>query len=112
MYIPAQNFSEQQDLEVYCPISGERYVWVDADNSSQLPPHLSPGAIERLPNRFFQQPLVSRHENQIRVHFVPTTPEPTMTEKDDDEELVIAAKAAGGSVVPETIKTPEPEKHD
>jgi len=75
MYVPSANFNPPPVQDIYCPLTGESYVWVEDSEFANLPSNVANGAIEALPNRFFQHPKVSRQGNQIRVTFVPTTPE-------------------------------------
>jgi hypothetical protein len=75
MYVPTKNFPEPPDQDIYCEMTGESYSWVDVDDVSLLPSHLAPGALERLPNRFYQHPKVINNGNQIKVLFVPITPD-------------------------------------
>ena len=75
MYVPSANFNPPPPYDIYCAITGESYAWVEDSEFANLPPHIANGAIEALPNRFFQHPKVSRSGNQIRVTFIPTTPE-------------------------------------
>ena len=75
MYVPSANFNPPPEQDIYCPLTGESYVWVEDSEFANLPPHIANGAIEVLPNRFFQHPRVAREGNQIKIHFTPTTPE-------------------------------------
>lgn len=87
MYIPAENFREEQPVEAVCHLTGERYVWVDQP-LEELSPELRRGAVTRLPNRFFQHPWVMRKgNNQWKLLFVPPTPEPVEREIIQVEKL-------------------------
>lgn len=75
MYVPSANFNPPPVQDIYCHLTGESYVWVEDNEFHNLPPHIANGGIEALPNRFFQHPRVARDGNQIKVTFIPTTPE-------------------------------------
>lgn len=68
MYIPADNFEEEQEQEIVCLITGERYVYLEGNNLSIIEPKYLKGAIESLPTRFYKTPFIKRNGNgQIRV---------------------------------------------
>lgn len=68
MYIPASNFKEEQDQEIICLLTGERYVYIEGKEGSIIDPSLLNGAIDQLPERFFYSPFVVHKGNgQVRV---------------------------------------------
>lgn len=68
MYVPAQNFEEEQEQEIICLYTGERYVYVDGNDKSLIDPKLVKDSIDLLPLRFFRAPFVVRTSNgQVRV---------------------------------------------
>jgi hypothetical protein len=68
MYILAQHFEEEQDQEVVCLITGERYVFLEGDDLTLINPKYHEGALQNLPNRFFKTPFIKRYDSgQIRV---------------------------------------------
>lgn len=68
MYSPSNNFSEEQDLEIVCLMTGESYVYVEGNEKSIVDPKLTQGAIDLLPSRFFKTPFIRRYpDGQVRV---------------------------------------------
>ena len=68
MYIPSSNFNEEQEQEVVCLLTGERYVYFEDSEKSIIDPKLLNGAIDVLPERFHYNPFVVHKGNgQVRV---------------------------------------------
>jgi hypothetical protein len=68
MYVPAANFEEEQDQEILCVLTGERYVHLQGDEKSIIDPKMLAGAVETLPDRFYFTPFVVHKGNgQVRV---------------------------------------------
>jgi len=68
MYIPAHHFAEEQEQEIVCLFTGERYVYLEGNDLSLIDPKYHEGAIESLPSRFYKMPFIVRHQNgQVRV---------------------------------------------
>lgn len=68
MYIPASNFSEEQEQEIVCLITGESYVFLEGDEKSVIDPKLCNNCIDYLPSRFYKLPFIVRQSNgQMRV---------------------------------------------
>lgn len=68
MYIPSQHFTEEQEQEVVCLFTGEKYVYLEGDDLTLIDPKYHEGAIERLPSRFFKMPfIVRKNDGQVRV---------------------------------------------
>jgi len=59
MYILSKHF-ENPTQEIFCPLTGEAYVHMDGDDLSLIDPKYHEGALELLPKRFFQQPMIMR----------------------------------------------------
>ena len=63
MYIPSQNIPNSPQ-EIICPMTGESYVFME----NVTDPNLLNGALERLPNRFFQRPFcIKQADGQLRI---------------------------------------------
>jgi len=68
MYTPSSNFSEEQEQEIVCLMTGESYVHLEGDESSIIDPKLTQSAIDYLPTRFFKTPFIRRYsDGQVRV---------------------------------------------
>lgn len=68
MYTPASNFEEEQEQEIICLYTGERYVHIEGTETSLLEPKYTKDAIDILPPRFYKTPFVLRSPNgQVRV---------------------------------------------
>lgn len=68
MYIHAKHFTEEQEQEVVCLFTGERYVYLEGNDLSLIDPKYLEDALDSLPNRFFKLPFIKRHDSgQIRV---------------------------------------------
>lgn len=68
MYVPAQSFDEEQDVEIVCLLTGERYVHLQGNDTTLLDPKYTVGAIDALPPRFYKTPFVLRSpDGQVRV---------------------------------------------
>lgn len=68
MYTPSSNFSEEQDQEIVCLMTGESYVYIEGDEKTIIDSKLTQGAIDNLPSRFFKMPFIKRYPNgQVRV---------------------------------------------
>lgn len=68
MYVPAENLEPEQDQEIYCLLTGERYFYIEGGKKSLVDPKLLNGAIESLPSRFYTTPFVINKGNgQVRV---------------------------------------------
>jgi hypothetical protein len=61
MYIPSKNFDTPQDQELFCPLTGESYVYMECDSLSAIDEKYHNGALELLPQRFFQQAMIMRN---------------------------------------------------
>lgn len=67
MYIPSHHF-EEPEQEVVCLLTGESYVYLEGNDLTLIDPKYHDGAIERLPERFFQHPLaVNKGGNQVKI---------------------------------------------
>ena len=67
MYIPSRHF-EDPEQEVICILTGESYVHLEGDDLTIIDPKYHDGAIENLPNRFFQHPTaISKGNGQVRI---------------------------------------------
>lgn len=60
MYIPSKNFETPQDQEIFCPLTGESYVYMECDSLSAIDSRYHDGALEVLPQRFYQQAIIMR----------------------------------------------------
>jgi len=60
MYIPSKNFETPQDQEIFCPLTGESYVYMETESLSALDSKMLDGALEILPQRFSQQAIIIR----------------------------------------------------
>jgi hypothetical protein len=60
MYIPSKNFETPQDQEIFCPLTGESYVYMECDSLSAIEERYHDGALEVLPQRFSQQAIIIR----------------------------------------------------
>lgn len=68
MYSPSNNFSEEQNQEIVCLMTGESYVYLEGDENTLIDPKLTQGAIDLLPSRFFKTPFIRRcPDGQVRV---------------------------------------------
>lgn len=68
MYIPSHHFEEEQEQEVICVFTGERYVYLEGDDLTLIDPKYHEGALESLPNKFFKVPFMVMHgEGNLRV---------------------------------------------
>ena len=59
MYILSKHF-ENPEQEVFCPLTGEAYVYMEGDDLSLIDSKYHEGALEVLPQRFFQQAMIMR----------------------------------------------------
>jgi hypothetical protein len=67
VYIPSHHF-EEPEQEVVCLLTGESYVYLEGNDLTLIDPNYHDGAIERLPERFFQHPLaVNKGGNQVKI---------------------------------------------
>ena len=67
MYIPSHHF-EEPEQEIVCLLTGESYVHLEGNDLALIDPKYHEGAIERLPERFFQHPLaVNKGNNQVKI---------------------------------------------
>jgi hypothetical protein len=67
VYIPSHHF-EEPEQEVVCLLTGESYVYLEGNDLTLIDPKYHDGAIERLPERFFQHPLaVNKGGNQVKI---------------------------------------------
>ena len=67
MYIPSHHF-EEPEQEIVCLLTGESYVHLEGNDLALIDPKYHDGAIERLPERFFQHPLaVNKGGNQVKI---------------------------------------------
>jgi hypothetical protein len=67
MYIPSRHF-ENPEQEVVCLLTGESYVHLEGDDMSLIDPKYHDGAIESLPERFYQHPMaVNKGNGQVRI---------------------------------------------
>ena len=60
MYIPSKNVETPQDQEIFCPLTGESYVYMECDSLSAIEERYHDGALEVLPQRFSQQAIIIR----------------------------------------------------
>lgn len=68
MYVPASNFDVEQEQEVICLYTGERYVHLEGGDTTLIDPKYLKDSIEILPPRFYKTPFVLRTPNgQVRV---------------------------------------------
>jgi len=68
MYVPAHNFNEEQEQEIICLYSGERYVHLEGNDSSIVESKFIKDAVDMLPPRFYKTPFVVKSSNgQVRV---------------------------------------------
>jgi len=68
MYTPSSNFSEEQDQEIVCLMTGESYVYIEGNDKTIIDSKLTQGAIDSLPSRFYKLPFIRRYPNgQVRV---------------------------------------------
>jgi hypothetical protein len=67
MYIPSSHF-EEPEQEIVCLLTGESYVYLEDNGLSIIDPKYLEGAIEQLPERFFQHPwAVNKGNNQVKI---------------------------------------------
>jgi len=67
MYIPSKHFENPQQ-EIICPWTGESYVHLEGDDLTLIDSKYHDGALERLPRRFFQAPIVfNKGDGQIQI---------------------------------------------
>ena len=67
MYIQSRHF-ENPEQEVVCLLTGESYVYLEGNDMSLIDPKYHDGAIESLPERFFQHPTaIGKGNNQVRI---------------------------------------------
>lgn len=67
MYIPSRHF-ENPEQEVVCLLTGESYVYLEGNDLSLIDPKYHDGAIEQLPQRFFQHPMaINKGNNQYKI---------------------------------------------
>lgn len=67
MYIPSKHF-ENPEQEIICLLTGESYVYLEENDLSLIDPKYQEGAIEELPQRFYQHPLaVNKGNGQIKI---------------------------------------------
>jgi hypothetical protein len=57
MYIPSKHFENPQQ-EIICPWTGEAYVHLEGDDLTLIDSKYHDGALDRLPRRFYQSPIV------------------------------------------------------
>ena len=70
MYIPSRHFDKEPEQEIVCPLTGESYVYLEGNDLTLIEPKYHEGAIERLPERFFQHPFVSnKGNNHVKILF-------------------------------------------
>jgi hypothetical protein len=66
MYI-LSNKIENPEQEIFCPWTGESYVYIDDVNNIEDKTILE-GALEILPERFFKRPMAIRDNNgQVKI---------------------------------------------
>lgn len=53
MYVPSKHFNEPEQ-EIVCTLTGESYVYLEGNDLSLIDPKYHDGAIEQLPQRFYQ----------------------------------------------------------
>jgi hypothetical protein len=67
MYILSSHF-EEPEQEVVCLLTGESYVHLEDNGLSIIDPKYLEGAVESLPERFFQHPwAVNKGNNQVKI---------------------------------------------
>lgn len=67
MYIPSKHF-ENPEQEIVCLLTGESYVYLEGNDLSLIESRYQEGAIEELPQRFYQHPLaVNKGNGQIKI---------------------------------------------
>jgi hypothetical protein len=67
MYIPSRHF-EEPEQEVVCLLTGESYVYLEGNDMSLIDPKYHDGAIESLPERFFQHPTaIGKGNGQYKI---------------------------------------------
>ena len=68
MYISSNNFEEEQEQEIICLFTGERYVYLEGNDSTLIDPKYVKDSIDVLPPRFYKTPFVIKSTNgQVRV---------------------------------------------
>jgi hypothetical protein len=69
MYIPLQNFKDEQQVDIFCPWTGEAFVYFDDNDLKNLDPETLKDAIDILPERFFKRPIPVRcSDGQVKIH--------------------------------------------
>lgn len=67
MYIPSRHF-ENPEQEIICTLTGESYVYLEGDDLTLIDPKYHDGAIEQLPQRFYQTFVgINKGNNQIKI---------------------------------------------
>jgi hypothetical protein len=68
MYILSKHFETPAEQEIVCPWTGESYVYVECDSLSAIDSKYHEGALETLPRRFYQQPIVfNKGGRQVQI---------------------------------------------
>jgi hypothetical protein len=68
MYTPSSNFSEEQEIEIVCLMTGESYIHLSGDEKTVMDPKLAQGSVDCLPPRFYKTPFIRRYpDGQVRV---------------------------------------------
>lgn len=57
MYVLSKHF-ENPEQEIICPLTGEAYVYVEVNSETPLDEKYQEGALETLPRRFYQAPVI------------------------------------------------------
>jgi hypothetical protein len=60
MYILSKHFETPPEQDIFCPLTGESYVYMEGNDLSLIDPKYHDGALEVLPKRFFQQAMIVR----------------------------------------------------
>ncbi len=58
MYILSKHFETPAEQEIVCLWTGESYVYMECDSLSAIDSKYHEGALETLPRRFYQTPIV------------------------------------------------------
>jgi hypothetical protein len=68
MYILSKHFETPAEQEIVCPWTGESYVYMECDGLSAIDSKYHEGALETLPRRFYQQPIVfNKGGGQVQI---------------------------------------------
>jgi hypothetical protein len=68
MYILSKHFETPPEQEIICPWTGESYVHMEGNDLSLIDPKYHEGALETLPRRFYQQPVVfNKGGGQVQI---------------------------------------------